>query len=212
MSALFQTYDARVKKMTLRERIMVCSVGIVLFAVPGFMTFVDANVKTAETLSKSNQDQQVEISRVQQELATWQEKLTTNPNKVMEEELAQIQEKMKALDSYLDHETVNLINASQMTRILQGVLDVGNGIEVQAMQSLPPVTIMHEHNLRLYRHSVSVTMRGRYLDILRHLRLLENMKYHFYWDSMDYTVEKYPYATVTIVLYTLSVNKDFISG
>ena len=208
----YQNLKKRIADMSLRERVMICAVGVVLFMFPGFLVFVDANQQASARLQASIEQQRMEKDKLEAELQVWQARLTSNPNDAMREEIESLTEKIKTLDESLKTETLTLIDASLMTEILLNVMKVDGSLEVVALESSAPELVVKQKNISLYQHGVSITIRGTYLDVLKHLKALENQKYNFYWKSLDYKVQEYPYAEVKLELYTLSINKDFIRG
>lgn len=208
----YQNLKKRIADMSLRERVMICAVGVVLFMFPGFLVFVDANQQASARLQASIEQQRMEKDKLEAELQVWQARLTSNPNDAMREEIESLTEKIKTLDESLKTETLTLIDASLMTEILLNVMKVDGSLEVVALESSAPELVVKQKNIPLYQHGVSITIRGKYLDVLKHLKALENQKYNFYWKSLDYKVQEYPYADVKLELYTLSINKDFIRG
>ncbi len=146
------------------------------------------------------------------ETTAWQIRLTQNPNDVLKEQIAKYEERIASLDSKIGQATVNLIDAKEMVTVLSSVLNTSSAIKVLSMESMQPVQLIKKGNASLYQHGIKIKLRGRYLDILNHLQNLENMNYKFYWHSLNYSVDEYPYANVEIELYTLSISKDFIRG
>jgi MSHA biogenesis protein MshJ len=62
-----------------------------------------------------------------------------------------------------------------------------------------------------YKHGMTVMFEGDYLATLEYLRRLENLGFGFFWDSLEFSVKEYPRAQASIKIYTLSLNKDWIS-
>lgn len=212
MKSNYELYKTKVASMTLRERVMICLVGVFLFAFPGFFTFIEANTKAINDLNNTITNQKTELQSLSSELEIWQSKLTGDPNEIMRNNIADMEKELRLTDASLSKETVNLIDAGQMPEILTDILSVGGTISVQKVESLPPKTLLKKNNVYLYQHGIKVTLRGRFLDVLAHLKNLEKMEHNFYWNSMDYKIDEYPYAIVELELYTLSINKDFIRG
>lgn len=61
----------------------------------------------------------------------------------------------------------------------------------------------------LYRHGVEVTVRGSYPDLLAYLRTLENMPRRVYWGELKLDAQQSPAVVMTLVVYTLSVEKTW---
>ena len=56
----------------------------------------------------------------------------------------------------------------------------------------------------IYRHTVSLTVRGGFFEILRYLEALSAMPWRFTWRSLTYEVDSYPFALATLEVQTLS--------
>jgi MSHA biogenesis protein MshJ len=67
-----------------------------------------------------------------------------------------------------------------------------------------------EHNQSIFRHGLAMTLSGRYFDVYHYLEALESLPWRFYWDSIDYQVKEYPTAEVTLHIYTLSFQEDWL--
>ncbi|MCI0590119.1 MAG: MSHA biogenesis protein MshJ, partial [Gammaproteobacteria bacterium] len=61
-----------------------------------------------------------------------------------------------------------------------------------------------------YMHGLRMEFEGGYLDTLDYLRKLEALPWAFFWDSVDFKVEKYPKALGSITVYTLSLDANWI--
>ena len=66
--------------------------------------------------------------------------------------------------------------------------------------------------ISFYRHDFTVTLRGKYFELLKSLQTLESMNIKIYWDSLDYQVENYPNADIKLTLYTYSYDKNWIGA
>ena len=54
-------------------------------------------------------------------------------------------------------------------------------------------------------------MRGTYLDMLRYMAQLETIPMQVFWGKARLEVEEYPQATLTLTLYTLSLDKKWLN-
>jgi MSHA biogenesis protein MshJ len=62
----------------------------------------------------------------------------------------------------------------------------------------------------LYRHGVRLVFEGDYLTTMAFLESLEQKSWRFFWQSLQYDVEQYPKARVTLTLYTLSPERAWL--
>jgi len=63
----------------------------------------------------------------------------------------------------------------------------------------------------VYRHGMEVTVAGGYLDLLRYLRDLEQLRTQLYWGSLEIDATRYPRHTMKIVVYTLSLDPAWLN-
>lgn len=69
-----------------------------------------------------------------------------------------------------------------------------------------------ERIVGVYRHSVKLTLQGPYFSVVEFLIRLEKMPWRVYWDSIDYSVARYPDGKVQLEVYTLSTEKGILNG
>ena len=62
----------------------------------------------------------------------------------------------------------------------------------------------------LYRHGVEVTVRGNYLDMINYMSALEAMPTRLFWGKAQLDVEQYPASRLTLTLYTLSLDRNWM--
>ena len=52
---------------------------------------------------------------------------------------------------------------------------------------------------------ISLTLKGTYSSIFDYLKRIEALEWSVFWEDVEYSVDQYPVAKVTIQLYTLSI-------
>lgn len=57
---------------------------------------------------------------------------------------------------------------------------------------------------KIYKHDFQIEFKSTYLNTMNYLSRLEALPWHIYWESLDYHVETYPDAQVTLKFYVLS--------
>jgi MSHA biogenesis protein MshJ len=63
----------------------------------------------------------------------------------------------------------------------------------------------------LYRHGVELVVRGNYLDMVDYMRALESVPTQLFWAKAQLEVEDYPNARLTLSLYTLSLDRKWMT-
>ncbi len=208
----FREYEKKFMGLSLRERVLVALVGLSLIIAPCYFSVLDRNLIENEKLSFEIKNLEDDYKNKQDELLAWQSKVTQDPNEMMRRDIEKIEKDIALLDAVLNSETANLLDASEMTKVLTNILRTEKNIQILSVKSVQPEVLIKKDEAQLYKHGISMVVRGRYLDIMNYLSSLETLDKNFYWDSLELNVDKYPYSIVTIEIYTLSVNKDFIRG
>lgn len=208
----FREYEKKIMGLSLRERVLVALVGLSLIIAPCYFSVLDRNLIENEKLSFEIKNLEDDYKNKQDELLAWQSKVTQDPNEIMRRDIEKIEKDIALLDAVLNSETANLLDASEMTKVLTNILRTEKNIQILSVKSVQPEVLIKKDEAQLYKHGISMVVRGRYLDIMNYLSSLETLDKNFYWDSLELNVDKYPYSIVTIEIYTLSVNKDFIRG
>ncbi|MDO8651991.1 MAG: MSHA biogenesis protein MshJ [Undibacterium sp.] len=65
-------------------------------------------------------------------------------------------------------------------------------------------------NGSIYKHEVEIVLQGSYLDMLSYMREMENLPEQVYWSNASLSVDAYPKATLTLNLFTLSLDKKWL--
>jgi MSHA biogenesis protein MshJ len=63
----------------------------------------------------------------------------------------------------------------------------------------------------VFTHGVEIVVQGSYLDMLHYMDALESMPWQLFWSKARLQVEEYPKATLTLTLYTLSLDKKWLN-
>ena len=138
-------------------------------------------------------------------------------------QIDQLRERLTALDQELQTLQVGLVPVDMLPQVLHDVLARTGSVELLGMQTLPverlAITESDEQpeagetaerapqQVDVYRHAVEVQVRGGYFAVADYLRALEQLPWRFYWDRLDYQVDRYPQAVATLEVYTLSAGE-----
>jgi MSHA biogenesis protein MshJ len=62
----------------------------------------------------------------------------------------------------------------------------------------------------VYKHGVQIVVQGNYLEMMKYMADLEAMQWQLFWGSAKLTVDEYPKSTLTLTLFTLSLDKKWL--
>lgn len=229
----------KINQRTLRERIILGLVvlAVVYFIVD--LAIVSALQKEKNALNLRMAAAQQEFGKYLAQEKVLAKAITNDPNAAKKRELLSLQERLASIDKNLATLATGLIAAEKLPEVLHDVLNAKGKLTLLAMETAAPSRLrlqgpavdddtiesdeeklareldqLDEKNLQepigVFKHSVFVSMQGSYFDVVNYLSALEDLPWKFYWEAIDYRVEDYPSATVTIEVYTLSTEAGLL--
>ncbi|MDX2165299.1 MAG: hypothetical protein SFW07_07800 [Gammaproteobacteria bacterium] len=142
------------------------------------------------------------------------------------------QKKLEDLRQQLQQISRRLVSSQQMLDQLKGVFAKDPDIKftrIQNMGSIPfsleapgqepnkknttqtPATV-GVAQAPFYQHVFEISFTGNYFATQRYLQQLEKLPGQLYFDSIDYQVQKYPVATVTLKVHTISLDEGLLNA
>lgn len=209
LTHLGQHFDA----LSRRERVLIATA---VLAVLGMLSYLplESIWKTHASISQQLKVLEQENSISAQQVDLYQQRLALDPNLDYQQRLAIVEQQNQDLDSQLDEQMVAMVPADYMPELLSNLLGQVQGIKLIKFMSIAPIPLLavgEDKKLNLYSHGIRLSLEGDYFSVLRFVEAVEAMPDKLYWKRLDYNVAEYPLATIEIELYTLSINKDFIS-
>src|SRR5476649_773424 len=80
---------------------------------------------------------------------------------------------------------------------------------VPAPVAAPAASVAKPREL-LYRHGVEIELQGNYLDMVNYMSALEALPQQLFWGSAKLDAEQYPQAKLTLTLYTMSLDDQWM--
>ncbi|MEL4253051.1 MSHA biogenesis protein MshJ [Shewanella xiamenensis] len=213
MKAQFEQLAQKFDALSQRERGLIAIALLALIAMLAYMPIESLwkqQHSTAQQLKVIEQENQVSV----QQIDLYQQRLALVPNQDYRQRLTLLQQQNQQLDTQLNEQMVDMVPADYMPELLGNLLGQVQGITLLKFTSVAPVPLLavgEEKKLNLYSHGIRMSLEGDYFSVLRFVEAVEAMPDKLYWKRLDYKVADYPKGKIDIELYTLSINKDFIS-
>lgn len=213
MKAQFEQLAQKFDALSQRERGLIAIALLALIAMLAYMPIESLwkqQYSTAQQLKVIEQENQVSV----QQIDLYQQRLALDPNQDYRQRLTLLQQQNQQLDTQLNEQMVDMVPADYMPELLGNLLGQVQGIKLLKFTSIAPVPLLavgDEKKLNLYSHGIRMSLEGDYFSVLRFVEAVEAMPDKLYWKRLDYKVGDYPKGKIDIELYTLSINKDFIS-
>lgn len=163
-----------------------------------------------------------ELARVQEQLGAIEAQRRSilhahsqNPNEALKAREQSLGSQIQTLDARIGEHTVTLVPPPQMAEMLEEVLSQDASLRLVRLVNLgaEPVLESEEGEVAaagLYRHRFELELQGSYLATLGYLQALEGLRWKFFWEGLDYTVEDHPDGRAVIRAYTLSSQEGFV--
>lgn len=177
---------------------------------------------------KSLAAEAVTLSAEQQALVTQISSLTmalaTDPAVAKTNELRKLSASISAIEDRLSGLSQGLIGAAQLPQMLEDVLKRTTSVKLLQVRTLAATEIQligvrpNESNQQtpsaggtgVYKHGVLIRVAGSYAQLIQLMTEIEALRWKFYWESLDYTVTKYPNAEIDIRVFTLSSEEGLL--
>ena len=226
---------ARIDRATLRQRIGVffAAAFVVLYLL--YMLLFDPLLREQARLRAQINQQQTTMAGIDTSMTTLVDAFARDPDAASRQRLAAARAETRTLGDSLAAMQKGLVAPEQMAPLLQTILRANGRLQLVALATLPvtavggptpapaatsagttpapapaatPAPAMASV---LYRHGVQVTVRGSYLDMVDYMASLERLPTQLFWGQAQFAVEEYPRATVTLTLYTLSLDRKWLT-
>ncbi|MFB2685531.1 MSHA biogenesis protein MshJ [Shewanella mangrovisoli] len=213
MKARFEQLAQKFDVLSQRERGLIALAVLVLVAMSAYMP-IESLWKQQHSMAQQVKALEQENKISMQQIDLYQQRLAMDPNQDYRQRLNLLQQQNQEIDAQLGEQMVDMVPADYMPELLGNLLGQVQGIKLLKFTSVTPVPLLavgEEKKLNLYSHGIRMSLEGDYFSVLRFVEAVEAMPDKLYWKRLDYKVADYPKGKIDIELYTLSINKDFIS-
>ncbi|MDH1471941.1 MSHA biogenesis protein MshJ [Shewanella sp. GD03713] len=213
MKARFEQLAQKFDVLSQRERGLIALAVLVLVAMSAYMP-IESLWKQQHSMAQQVKALEQENKISMQQIDLYQQRLAMDPNQDYRQRLNLLQQQNQEIDAQLNEQMVDMVPADYMPELLGNLLGQVQGIKLLKFTSVTPVPLLavgEEKKLNLYSHGIRMSLEGDYFSVLRFVEAVEAMPDKLYWKRLDYKVAEYPKGKIDIELYTLSINKDFIS-
>jgi len=229
--ALVKRFDALAR----RERAMVAAA--VLLAVPflGYSLLIEPQLLRQTGFVQSIAQARTDRVGIEAQLAGMHAQLT-DPDAGNRAALQQTRARLSALDAKLRGMSGSLVPPDKMQALLESLLSKNRNLELLSLRTLPPTPLVEPAKAgdtkvadnkagkkpgeaasaaatagpNIYKHGVEIRIAGNYNDLLAYLAALERLPQRILWNRVTLAVDKYPRNVLTLTVYTLSLDKQWL--
>ena len=222
--------SAKLEAMSKRERVLIfVTAAFLLWTLLNTLLLDPLFVRQKSLKSQLTQQAQM-LNETRLKIAALQQENSPGSNSPQRIQINQLKQEIAEGNAYLQSNRERLVQPDKMAEHLRQLLNRNTRLQLVALQTLPvtplieqadtqgneqagsakPVMSSAEMDKQVFKHGVQLTLRGNYLDLLQYLSALERLPQQMYWAKAQMKVGEYPTAELTLILYTLSMDKTWL--
>ncbi len=217
-----------------RERSLIFLTAMLAVMGTMYLAAIEPAQKQYRQASSNLEEKQNQISQVRSRIETLKSPYG-DPDYANRERLKFLKNQDAGNAELLKNVQKSLVPPGQMAGLIESMLNRNRQVKLVALKTLPAVPLLKKeikagkekdapsasifddlakkpaNDQTLYRHTIEMTLEGSYLDLMAYLAELENLSWKMYWESVKLDVTAYPRSRLTIRVYTLSLDKVWLS-
>ena len=226
MSALWRAMSGRFDGLAMRERVFVAVAVLAVLAFLIHTWWLGPQLARRDASARQLSQQRSELEALSQQLVAL-ESQAGDPDGALKARLRDLMSRAGETDSRLKEVERSLVAPSAMPKLLQDLIAARKGLRLLALRSLP-VTHLSEPAARapqatkgegekfdsplgIFKHGVEISLQGEYLDLLAYLADIERLPQRLYWSTASLRTDDYPRSTLTVTVYTMSLDRTWLS-
>ncbi|MBI4997212.1 MAG: type II secretion system protein M [Rhodocyclales bacterium] len=225
MNANWQKLTERYSAMSRREQLLIAVAALaVAFFLP-LTVWVDPPAKRATALTAQLAAQETELAALQAQIDGLKVRMV-DPDAANRKVLAELQAQLETVDKDIGNLDDQLVPPQKMGKVLQMVLARHRGLSLVSLRTLAPepllvppddklstaerlALVVRQENL--WRHGLEIRVAGNYADLLSYVAELERAPQRLLWGDMALKVTVWPKSELTLTVYTLSRERDWLA-
>lgn len=218
-------YTARFNAFSRRERILITFATLSGILLLGYLILIDGPLSRLKIAQQQVTQQRIGLANIQQQLAVMHVR-AQNLGMGEKEKLEKLLQQADEAKQQLQRIGLTLVTPDKVADFLAVMLKRNPAIQLRSLRNLPAndlnkertnaseQTIQSDAELstnQMFRHGVEITLVGNYADLLTYIETLEKAPQRVLWGSLQLIVEEYPMSKMTLVVYTLSLDKAWLT-
>lgn len=225
MKQYWERYAALLNARNSRERALIFV--MVLVVVWGLLSalLLDPLLAKKKHLTQETNQQQMQMQKLQAQIEDILSAGRADPDAATRARLAALNQRLEQSHAALQAVQQNLVPPEKMARLLDDMLTQNRNLKLVSLKTLPVSGVLEmpvdaappkidekkPAGPAIYKHGVEITVAGSYAELTQYLDAMEKLPWRMIWGKAEMHVEEYPLVTLTITLYTLSMDKTWLS-
>jgi MSHA biogenesis protein MshJ len=142
-----------------------------------------------------------------------------DPDAPVTARIAAARQEAAALAAQMRDKRSSLVAPEDMAPLLESLLKVNGKLKLDSLVTVPQMSSPSSPSAPagapaaplFYRHGVQLTVSGSYPDMIAYMEALEAMPTRVFWGSARLDAAAYPQASLSLTVYTLSLDPAWMS-
>lgn len=217
---------AKLDAMSVRERALVFAAGTAVILFVLWLVILKPMGDRNRELAAQAASQKDTIAALETQKRELQARAAVNPDAELLRQIEEVDRQLASVDASINAMQSGLIQPDRMTALVKGVIGQAPRLQLVTMRTLPPTPLVEagaakpgekqqsdaeRQEAGIFKHGIEITLEGRYLDLLAYAAQLERMPTRVMWNRTRIDATEYPRVTMTLTLYTLSLERTWLT-
>ena len=226
MKQLLEKYADSIDAMPLRERALFFgAVALVLMTLLQVF-LLNPVLSRRNQLSAQIAQQEDETKAIQAQIQALVKPAAQDQDELNREKLKSLRAQMVQLDRQFEQQQKQFVAPDEMVAMLESIIGKNAKLQLVSLRNLPSTSMSAGAGIQhgaaggrtrtdgareVFRHTVELSIKGSYFDLLDYLATLERMPQRVFWDGFELNVAQYPQSVLKLTIYTLSPEKSWLA-
>ncbi|MBZ0105776.1 MAG: type II secretion system protein M [Sulfuricella denitrificans] len=225
MKKHWERYAAMLNARNSRERALIFFMVLVVAWSLLSALLTDPLLGRKKRLTQDINLQQTQIQQLQTQIQSVISGGQPDPDAATRIRLAALNQRLAQSHEALLNVQQNLVPSEKMAHLLEDVLSQNRNLKLVSLKTLPVSGVLEAptdatqpktgeskpSGPEIFKHGVEISVSGSYAELTQYLDTLEKLPWRMIWGKAEMRVEEYPVVTLTITLYTLSMDKTWMA-
>lgn len=237
MKQHWQKLQQKIDALSLRERALAFAAAAFVVVTLINTMLLDPLFVQQKQMAERATTEQDQLAKLQSEIHKRVRARDIDPDAPNRERLKKLREQLSQSNADLRSMHKGLVSPDKMSGLLEDLLRRHGKLQLVSLKTLPPAVMNNaatsmprssgsataggapaengssgqDADSAIYKHGVEITVQGSYPDMMSYLAQLEAMPWQLFWGAARLNADSYPKATLTMTLFTLSLDRKWLN-
>ncbi len=220
-----QRVAERINALALRERVLIFMAAALVLVTLLYVSLINPVLARQKQMSQQIVAVKDKINilntQIQAQIAVGH----VDPNAPLRARLEQLRTTSVNINKDLRDMQNGLITPQQISMLLKDILRGNRSLRLVSLKTLPTQRLTDimdttktenaKNNaapqIGAFKHGFEISLEGEYLDMLQYLAAIEASPWQVFWGDIELNASTYPKQTLTLKLYTLSLDQTWLT-